>query len=150
MSEGRGLAGHLELVCDLDSRGRTRLRHQSFRAPFHLSKPHHADGALVLNVVNPTAGLLEGDRLRSEVRVENGARLVLTTPSANRVHTMRGGTAESGQTFRVESGGSLEVWPELLIPQRGARYTQKNGRRTGTRSRVPLFRDACPRTGCVG
>ena len=125
MSEGRGLAGHLELICDVDSRGWTRLRHQSFRAPYHLSKPHHDGGALVLNVVNPTAGLLEGDRLRSDVRIERGARLVLTTPSANRVHTMRGGTAECGQTFRVDSGGSLEVWPELLIPQSGARYLQK-------------------------
>ena len=47
------------------------------------------------------------------MRVERGARLVLTTPSANRVHTMRGGKAEICQTFRVESGGSLEVWPEL-------------------------------------
>ncbi len=125
MSEGRGLDGHLELVCDVDGRGWTRLRHQSFRAPFHLSKPHHDAGALVLNVVNPTAGLLEGDRLRTEVSVEAGARLVLTTPSANRVHAMRGGKAESSQTFRVASGGSLEVWPEVLIPQRGARYTQR-------------------------
>ena len=65
----RGLAGHLELVCDVDSRGWTRLGHQSFRAPYHLSKPHHDAGALVLNVVNPTAGLLEGDR-----SAERGAR----------------------------------------------------------------------------
>ena len=125
MSEGSGLEGHLELVCDVDSRGCTRLRHQSFRAPFHLSKPHYDAGALILNVVNPTAGLLDGDRLRSEVRVEDGARLVLTTPSANRVHTMRGGKAQSSQMFRVESGGSLEIWPELLIPHRGARYSQR-------------------------
>ena len=125
MFEGRGLSGHLELVCDVDDRGWTRLRHQSFRAPFHVSKPHYDAGALILNVVNPTAGLLEGDRLQSEVRVEGGARLVLTTPNANRVHTMRGGKAESCQTLRVDAGGSLEVWPELLIPQRGTRYSQK-------------------------
>lgn len=125
MSDAGSLTGHLELVCDVDARGLTRIRHQSFRAPVHLSKPYHDAGALVLNVVNPTAGLLDGDRLRSEVHVERGARLVLTAPSASRVHTMRGGRAEVTQHFRVESGGSLEVWPESLIPQRGARYRQQ-------------------------
>ena len=125
MSEPRGVSGHLELVCDLDSRGLTRLRHQSFRAPVHLSKPYHDAGALVVNVVNPTAGLLDGDRLRIDVRVERGARVLLTTPSANRVHTMRAGHAEVSQSLRVEAGGSLDWWPELLIPQAGARYWQR-------------------------
>lgn len=125
MSEERGIAGHLELVCDVDSRGLTRLRRQSFRAPVHLSKPYHDAGALVVNVVNPTAGFLDGDRLRNDVSVERGARLLLTTPSASRVHAMRGGRAEVTQRFRVAAGGSLDVWPELLIPQRGARYRQR-------------------------
>ena len=125
MSEDRGLAGHLELVADLDARGFTRLRHQSFRAPMHLSKPHHQAGTLVVNLVNPTAGLLEGDRLRIDVRVERGARLLLTAPSANRVHAMRDGHAEVVQHLQVEAGGSLDWWPEVLIPQAGARYRQQ-------------------------
>jgi urease accessory protein len=125
LSETRRLEGHLEAVCDVDARGQTRLRHQSFRAPVHLSKPHRDEGALVLNVVNPTAGLLDGDRLRVDVSVEGGARLLLTAPSASRIHTMRGGRAEVRQRFRVAAGGSLETWPELLIPQRGARYWQQ-------------------------
>ena len=33
---------------------------------------------------NPTAGILEGDRLESTVRVDAGAALLLTTPSASR------------------------------------------------------------------
>lgn len=125
MNEGAGLVGHLELICDVDARGCTRLRHQSFRAPVHLSKPHHDEGVLVLNVVNPTAGYLEGDRLRNDVRVERGARLLLTMPSASRVHAMRGGRAEVRQHYRVGAGGSLDVWPGLLIPQRAARYRQQ-------------------------
>jgi urease accessory protein len=119
------LAGHLELVAGADARGRTFVRRQSFQAPVHLGKGHEDAGALVLNVVNPTAGLLEGDRLRVNVRVEGGARLLLTTPSASRVHTMRGGCAEVTQSFTVAAGGSLEWWPEMLIPQRGARYHQQ-------------------------
>lgn len=119
------LEGHLELLCDVDSRGQTRLARQSFCAPLHLSKPFWENGALVLNLASPTAGLLEGDRVRVEVVVKRGARLVLSTPAATRIHTMRGGSAEVTQTFCVEGGGSLEVSPEMLIPQRAARYRQR-------------------------
>jgi urease accessory protein len=121
---GAGLSGHLDLVCAPDARGFSALRRQSFRAPMHLSKPYHDEGTLVANVVNPTAGLLEGDRVECHIRVESGARLLLTTPSATRVHTMRNGSAQLRQRLEVCSGASLEFWPELFIPQRGARYTQ--------------------------
>ena len=43
----------------------------------HLSKPHHDAETLVLNVVNPTAGLLEGDEIDCRVDVQSGARLLL-------------------------------------------------------------------------
>jgi urease accessory protein len=120
----RGLIGHLDLVCAPDSRGVSVLRHQSFRAPMHVSKPHHDAKTLVVNVVNPTAGLLEGDRVNCRVSVEAGARLLLTTPSASRAHRMNRGFAELRQELSVARGGFLEFWPELFIPQGGARYRQ--------------------------
>lgn len=119
-----GLAGHLRLVCGLDSRGQTSIRQQSFRAPIHLSKPFTDAGTLVVNVVNPTAGLLAGDQIDCSVAVEEGARLLLTTPSASRAHCMPHSQATVAQQFTVATGASLENWPELLIPQAGARYSQ--------------------------
>ena len=119
-----GLQGHLELVCAPDSRGVSVLRHQSFRAPIHLSKPHLDEGVLVVNVVNPTAGLLAGDRIDIRVAVERGAALSLTTPSASRAHRMNEGRAEVVQELRVAAGGWLESWPELFIPQGGTRFLQ--------------------------
>lgn len=121
----RGLIGHLELVCAPDTRGVSVLRHQSFRAPMHISKPHHDAGMLVVNVVNPTAGLLEGDRVECRAGVEAGGRLILTTPSASRAHRVRDGFAELHQELRVANTGFLEFWPELFIPQGGARFRQK-------------------------
>lgn len=120
----RGLRGHLELVCAPDTRGVSVLRQQSFRAPMHISKPHYDSDMLVVNVVNPTAGLLEGDRVECRVDVEAGARLVLTTPSASRAHRMRDGFAEIQQELRVANSGFLEFWPELFIPQGGTRFRQ--------------------------
>ncbi len=120
-----GLQGHLDLVCALDDTGRSHLRRQSFRAPMHLSKPHLDAGTLVVNLVNPTAGLLEGDRIACTVAVECGASLSLTTPSASRAHRVRDGEAMVTQDFRVADGGWLESWPEIFIPQAGARYRQQ-------------------------
>ncbi len=123
-SRGRGLSGHLDLVCSADAAGRNYLSRQSFRAPIHISKPHLDEGALVVNVVNPTAGLLEGDRIECRIAVERGARLSLTAPSASRAHRMRDGEAILRQDFRVAAEGWLESWPEIFIPQAGARYRQ--------------------------
>lgn len=120
------MTGHLDLVCGLGSKGLSQLKHQSFRAPMHLSKPHLDGDTLVVNVVNPTAGLFEGDEISCKVRVETGARLLLTSPSASRAHAMKGsGEARLTQEFSVESGAWLEVLPEFFIPQAGTRYRQR-------------------------
>ena len=108
------------------SRGRTILSGQSFQAPFHVSKPYwdEATRTLVVQVVNPTAGILSGDRLTSSITVERDAAVMITTPSASRVFRMKEGAAASEQTFRVEPGGWLEVLPEPLVPHRGSRFRQ--------------------------
>ncbi len=118
------LTGHLELTCSADGQGRSYLSHQSFRTPFHISKSYWDDHALMVQVINPTAGLFSGDSLRSEVRVENGAKLHITTPSASRIHTMPNGRAELEQRFHVASGAWLEFYPAALIPQNKGRYRQ--------------------------
>jgi urease accessory protein len=119
-------SGHLSLRAAARPDGQTILAAQSFRAPFHLSKSYwDADaGVLVVQVVNPTAGILAGDRLESAIAVESGAALLVTTPSASRIFNMAGGAAESRQHFKVAAGGWLGVAPEPLVPHRGARFRQ--------------------------
>jgi urease accessory protein len=119
-------SGHLSLRAAARADGRTVLAAQSFRAPYHLSKPYwDADaGVLLVQVVNPTAGILAGDRMDSDVAVAKGAALLVTTPSASRVFRMKSGSAECRQTFAVAPGGWLEVLPEPLVPHRGCSYRQ--------------------------
>lgn len=123
---GSGVQGHLHVECHVDLDGRTFLRKQSFRAPIHLSKPHWDGNYLIINVVNPTAGLFADDHVETRVRVCAGARVVLTTPSATRVfrakHSMQ--RAEIVQTIVVENGGRLDFCPDILIAHGGARYSQ--------------------------
>jgi urease accessory protein len=78
----------------------------------------------MVQVVNPTAGILSGDRLASEIAVGAEASLLVTTPSASRVFQMKGGSAEFRQHFVVSKGGWLEVMPEPLVPHRGSSYRQ--------------------------
>lgn len=122
------LDGHLHLRAVRASDGSTGLSAQSFRAPFHLSKPNWDPDAQVLHVqvVNPTAGILEGDRLESSITVEKGAALLVTTPSASRLFRMtEGGHATGRQHFEVAPGASLEVFPEPIVPHRGSSYFQE-------------------------
>lgn len=113
--------GHLHLVCSPNDTGRPCLGRQSFCAPYHLSKPYEDAGTLVVNVVNPTAGLFDGDVVDLRATVEAGARLVLTTPSSCRVYRSRSGKAAvSKQKIHVCKGAFAEFLPEPLIPHAGA------------------------------
>lgn len=118
------LNGHLSLHAQPNSDGKTVLARQAFRAPFHLSKPYWDGRTLIVQVVNPTAGILAGDSLSSEVIVGPQAALLLTTPSATRVFKMDTGSAESQQRFTIERDGWLDVLPEPIIPHSGSCFRQ--------------------------
>jgi len=119
-------SGHLRLRAEARENGRTVLAGQSFRAPFHVGKAYWDEegAALRVQVVNPTAGILEGDKLETEVMVGRGAALLVTTPSASRVFHMRSGEAVASQRFSVEEGGWLEFLPEPLVPHNASSFRQ--------------------------
>lgn len=121
------MKGHLQIICARNALGANHLREQSFRAPLHLSKPHEDADALVVNLVNPTAGIFDDDEIEMRVKVEPSANLVLTTPSSGRVYRSRnGGHAKVKQTLEIGADAFLEYCPEPFIPHAGARYRQQN------------------------
>jgi urease accessory protein len=119
------LSGNLDLVCAADHRRRTFLASQAFSAPLHLSKTYWNGETLLINVVNQTAGIFGGDLIRTHVLVEPGACVLLTSPSAARFHPSHGRESRLKQTFEVRSGASLDVFPEISIPQRDSRSFQE-------------------------
>ena len=120
-----GLNGNLHLVCGSDPERGTFLAGQSFSAPIHLSKAYWNGETLLVNVVNQTAGIFGGDWIKTHVVVESGARVLLSSPSAARFHPSHGREARLEQTFEVRAGGSLDVFPEISIPQRDSCSFQK-------------------------
>jgi urease accessory protein len=120
-----GLTGNLRLVCRHDPARGTFLAEQAFSAPIHLSKSYWDGEILLVNVVNQTAGIFGGDAVTSHVVVEAGARVLLSSPSAARFHPSHGREARLDQAIEIRAGGSLDVFPEITIPQRDSRSFQK-------------------------
>jgi urease accessory protein len=89
-------------------------------APMRLPDP-----AAVVSILNPTGGLLGGDRLAIEVVLERGAHACLTTPSSTRVARTDGPTAEQDVRLAVGPEGCLEWLPEHTIPAAGSALRQR-------------------------
>ena len=101
--------------------------------PLSLSKAYNLGeangGALLVQAVNPTAGMFAGDLVELRAEVGPGAALILTTPAASRVFSAakarEGSLAITQQTFTVAEGGWLEFLPEMFIPQAHSLHRQE-------------------------
>jgi urease accessory protein len=124
LSERPGLSGTFEIECAAHPERGTFVARQSFSAPFHLSKTYWDGEILLVNVVNQTAGWFGGDRATLRVRVDPGARVLLSSPSAARFHPSAGREVQLAQNFEIAAGAFLDVYPEISIPQRDSRSAQ--------------------------
>jgi len=80
-----GRAARLELVFER-RRGRTILAHAYVEPPFRIGQSFAIDDAAYVIVVCAGPGVFAGDTLRQSIRVERGARVVLTSQSALQAH----------------------------------------------------------------
>jgi urease accessory protein len=75
------------------------------------------DGRAVVQILQTTPGLFEGDDYQLEIVVESGARVVMMNPSASKLHRMAaGGFARQQCRIAVHDGAHLEYYPALNIP----------------------------------
>jgi urease accessory protein len=88
-------------------------------APLSLDDP-----AVVLSLLNPTGGVLGGDRLEVDVEVGPGAHACLTTPSATRVYRTAGPPALQQVRLRLAAGAVVEWVPDHTIPFAGSDFRQ--------------------------
>ena len=105
--------------------GRTILTERRYTLPLQaLEVTELEPGGAALMLLNPTGGVLGGDRLETRVRLGPGAQVCLTTPSATRVYRSAGEPAVQRWAAEVGAGARLEYIPDHLIPSPGARLTQ--------------------------
>lgn len=105
---------------------RTVFGKTNSQTPWHLFPPIYLDdsGAAYTLLLNPSGGLVAGDHLTIDMRLEEAAHVLISTPSANRVY--RSLRDESVQEIRIRlaSGSRLEWFPEQTIPFAGSRFRQ--------------------------
>ncbi len=124
-----GKVGYLRLDFRRDARtGRTVLADLDRRAPLIAQKALYweesqPDMACVITI-SATGCIVQGDRLAMDVHAGRGARALVTTQSATKVHVMEHNHASNLQRFRLEEESWLEYVPDPLILHRHARYVQ--------------------------
>ena len=102
------------------------LTGRRFTLPLQALEPMDltGDGSATLLLLNPTGGVLGGDRLDTEVSLGPGSRVCLSTPSATRVYRSPERPAVQRVSIRLGPGAALEWLPDHLIPSPGARLRQ--------------------------
>jgi urease accessory protein len=77
-----------------------------------------------LLLLNPTGGLVGGDRLTAEISLGPGARACLSTPSATKVYRTLGPAAVQQTAIRLSERAVVEYLPDHVIPFPGSAYHQ--------------------------
>jgi urease accessory protein len=118
VTEGRTGKGRIVARAE---RGRTVLDVLHASSPLRFLRPVHPGcNAAVVCLVSFGGGLVGGDAIDLDVRVEEGAVLVVFTQSSTKV--FRGAAA---QTLRADVEGTLVVLPDPVAAFAGARYRQR-------------------------
>ena len=129
---------HGVLRVTFEPRGeRTVVVDQFWRVPLQVMPPSYQDqdGQAFLYLLNPTGGIVQGDRLDVDILLRAGAKVLVTTQSATKVYRMEEDCASETNRFVVEAGGLLEYLPDQTIPYAAAsfrRSTHVDAHRTAT------------------
>ncbi len=96
-----------------------------FRLPLQATAPASLPGgAAYLMLLNPAGGLNGGDHAATDIDLNEGAQVCLSTPSATRVYRCPDAPAVQRTSIRIGSGAHLDYLPDHLIPHEGADLRQ--------------------------
>ncbi len=111
------------LALGFERRGaRTVLATRRHHGPLTVQRPFYPEGNGICHtyVLHPPAGIVGGDTLALDVRVESGAHALVTTPSATRWYWSRAVEARVAQHATVAAGATLEWLPQETLLFAGA------------------------------
>jgi urease accessory protein len=106
--------GHIALAVGA-SAGMTRRCRLREEGSLRLRCPGPPAGELEAVILNTAGGVAGGDRLRLDVTVEPGARLLVTTAAAEKVYRTLEPAAAIDVALNVGAGGSLAWLPQETI-----------------------------------
>lgn len=127
-TEAQQETGKLSLTFRKKASGKTYIAQQYFKLPLQIMNPHYQDedGTAFVYLLNPSGGILQHDRLLTELTLEEGSKAFVTTPSNTKFYKMDEGHAEVENRAVVKEGAVLEYLPEHNVPFAGASVYQTN------------------------
>ncbi len=125
-SNAAGRIGGVRLELLNDAEG-TCLGESYQQVPLRVLPPFRfgADRPSLLYLLNPTAGLMDGDAQLVQLVARSGSRAIVTGQSATRIHPSLRGFCTQQWEVRVEPQAVLVVLPGPAIPFQGCRYYQR-------------------------
>lgn len=134
-----------------ERRGLTELSSVHCRSPWHFLPPMALDGGrcAYTMLLNPSGGLVGGDRLSLTASIGPEAHALFSTPSANRIYRTTGPAAVQDIAIRVGSNARVEWLPDVTIPFAGSRFRQSIDVSLGSGAALLLWDAlACGRIAC--
>lgn len=106
--------------------GQTVISRSHCTTPWHLLPPIYLDetGSAYTLLLNPSGGLVGGDHLSIHMKLDAGAHVLISAPSANRIYRTKGEVSVQEINLTLGTGAVLEWLPEHAIPYSGSRYRQ--------------------------
>ena len=125
-----GKLGYLSLGLKRDPHsGKTIVQEQNSQAPLLTQRALYYETELpsmaYLQIVSPSGGILQGDRYRMDISLNDNALAHLTTQGATRLYRMDSNFATQLVNVTVGENCYLEFIPDQIIPYRNSRFYQK-------------------------
>ena len=107
----------------VDTRTVVRDRHDG---PLRVLRSLHPEGGVCHSVlVHPPGGMVGGDHLSIDVRLEPGTHALITTPGATRFYRSTGAPAEQSGVIEAAEGSRIEWLPLETIAYSGCEATNR-------------------------
>lgn len=120
--------GELRLVFRKKQDGTTGLAEQYYKLPLQIMRTHYQDndGTAFVYMLNPSGGVLQHDRLYTEIVLEEEAKALVTNPSTTKFYKMDEGHAQVINKVVLGPGAVLEYLPEHNVPFAESEAYQEN------------------------
>ncbi len=118
-------AWHASLALQFRQQARgCRLVRSAHHGPLYVQKPFYPEGPDTAHVylLHPPGGLVSGDRLSIVINLDEGAKVLVTTPGAGRLYRARSDRTlqQQSQRFELADGAVMEWLPQEMIVFPGA------------------------------
>jgi urease accessory protein len=125
-----GKVGILRLRLEKDSEtGKTVIREQYSRVPLLTQRALYLEESLpamaYVYIISPSGGILQGDRYRIDITLDNNTFAHVTTQGATRIYKMENNYASQIVNITVGADSYFEYIPDQIIPFRNSRFYQE-------------------------